>query len=173
VYRGAQKGIAARVLAFVVIRSPGTARTTVGICALVEVWARLTGRVDGPDTIAAYSARGELLYGEAAHASDVLLGTFLCGRSLPREGQLALLAYLRTRYAEKSERAAIHEVLTCLVSVRLLAPHAGLLRPLFASAEWGDSVDSVDRVAAFVESVMSAASFGHRVPSRPRLGRFV
>ena len=163
VYKGANK--APHELAFVVIRSAETARTTVGICALVEVWARLAGRVDGPDTrVAAYSARGALLHGEAAHADDVLLGTFLCGRSLPRESQIALLVYLKTRYAEEAERAAIHEVLTCLVSVRLMTPHAGLLRPLFASAAWGTPSEDglVDPVALFVESVMSTASFGRQ-----------
>ena len=156
------------------------ARTTVGMCALVELWARLTPagpaglrRKPAAGTRSAYNARGELLRGPPAGAGDVLFGTFLCGRSLPREDQETLLLYMRRRYADPEQRVAIHKVLKCLVSARLLTPHAGLLRPLFVTSAWGTVArNAVDPVAAFVESVMSAgaASFG-RPRTRPRLAR--
>jgi hypothetical protein len=100
----------------------------------------------------------------------VLFGTFLCGGTLPREDQKSLLAYLTRRYADADQRSAIHRVLACLVSARLLTPHAGLLRPLFVTAKWAESAEtaetaeSTDPVAAFVRSVMSAVSpaFGRR-----------
>ncbi len=174
VYTGNDNGNIAHELAFVVIAS-GSSRTTVGMCALMEVWTRLTGMeheeaaTGAVSAVSAYSARGKLLRGARASAGDVLFGTFLCGRTLPREDQKSLLAYLTRRYADPQEREAIHSVLACLVSARLLTPHAGLLRPLFVTAKWAESAESAestDPVAAFVRSVMSAVSpaFG-----RPRL----
>ena len=154
------------------------ARTTVGMCALVELWARLTPagpaslrRKPAAGTRSAYNARGELLLGPHADKGDVLFGTFLCGRSLLREDQETLLLYMRKRYADPQQQVAIHKVLKCLVSARLLTPHAGLLRPLFVTSAWVTVTrNAVDPVAAFVESVMSAASFG-RPRTRPRLAR--
>jgi len=183
VFAGNGNGDIAHELAFVVIASESAARTksptrtTVGMCALMEIWARLTQSDAAVSAVSAYSARGKLLRGVPASAGDVLFGTFLCGRTLPREDQKSLLAYMTRRYADADQRSAIHRVLACLVSARLLTPHAGLLRPLFVTAKWAESTESAetaDPVAAFVRSVMSAGvapAFGPLVQGRKR--RFV
>jgi hypothetical protein len=179
VYAGNGNGEIAHELAFVVVASETTARAksptraTLGMCALMEIWARITpvdfDAAGAVSAVSAYSARGKLLRGVPASAGDVLFGTFLCGQTLPREDQKSLLAYLTRRYADADQRSAIHRVLACLVSARLLTPHAGLLRPLFVTAKWAESAESTestDPVAAFVRSVMSAVSPAFGRPRR-------
>jgi hypothetical protein len=135
-------------------------RTTVAVCALVEVWAKNDGAAPvkrfGPRArVTGYTRDGRLLRGHAASDGDVLFGTYLCGGSLSHKAQLALLAHLETRYPTQKERSAIHAIVKCLTSVRVMPAHSGVLRAVAVSESWADAPRDAPPELAFVHETLA------------------
>jgi hypothetical protein len=163
VYVGNKRNIKPVEPAFVLLRpKTGSARATVALCALVDVWSIHRKDASRRREISAHASGGALIRRTAnagpSEAGDVLFGRYLCGDSLAYREQRALLVHLRdTRYpsAVGPERKAVHDVVKCISSTLHTPLTQGLMRVLVQREDWASAdVDTDPEDLVFLRELL-------------------